>query len=277
MSMRAVRPGRLCLAVLAVCALSLASCLQGEVRITVEPDGSGVIEERLVVNKMFVLGQFQGEDPHERDSVPWEETSWIFATSYLNSATGRYLGPIELVELELEYEGAWIGYHARFEFADINMLQVTGFPSPDPAREQDRFPVPLTFVHEQASDGTATLGLGGGFAHLLGTFEAEDQDMLNAEAIEELLSSLGEALVLAEHLSMEGGYLFEVVPNGLPVANDSASWSESIVLIDLDFEQFLDQIGTLTELAQIEDPNEQMQSTLRFLGVREPQTPVRYR
>lgn len=98
----------------ALCGLILLSgCWDIKVKLTVKPDGSGTIEEKVMLVDFFTdLGE------EEKSRVPGYEES------YFHERAADYGEDVQVVKFENLQENGKFGYFARFSFTDINCVKV---------------------------------------------------------------------------------------------------------------------------------------------------------
>jgi len=116
---------KLFLIVLAV--ILQTGCLKVETNITVNKDGSGTIDETILMSKVFVdiLTEFsQAVD----DTTVTQEFSPFNEEEIMNAA-GNYGEDVKYVSSERISNTEWEGFKATYSFADLNKIQLR--PDPD--------------------------------------------------------------------------------------------------------------------------------------------------
>jgi len=102
-------------------------CLKVETNITVNKDGSGTIDETILMSKVFVdiLTEFsQAVD----DTTVTQEFS-LFNEEEIMNAAGNYGEDVKYVSSERISNTEWEGFKATYSFADLNKIQLR--PDPD--------------------------------------------------------------------------------------------------------------------------------------------------
>ena len=103
-----------------------AGCLQVETTVTVEKDGSGTINEKVLFSKTFVK-MIKDFSEAFQDSGSTEEFT-LFETDNIEADAKNYGENVKYVSHELVSNENWEGYQAVYSFNDITKVQV----SPDP-------------------------------------------------------------------------------------------------------------------------------------------------
>jgi hypothetical protein len=138
----------------ATATLLLGGCIDMTTVVHVAPDGSGVVEERVLMKKevaqmMQSMGQAMGEEGKSAESPLLDREEL--------AKSAKAMGPgVELVSAEpLETEKG-LGYVAKYSFKDINQLQLNQNPSKkapsegeSPTEEKDE---PIRFVFEPGNE-----------------------------------------------------------------------------------------------------------------------------
>lgn len=104
----------------------VAGCLQVETTLTVEKDGSGTINEKVLFSKTFVK-MIKDFTEAFQDSASTEEFT-LFETDNIKADAKNYGENVKYVSHELINNENWEGYQAIYSFNDISKVQI----SPDP-------------------------------------------------------------------------------------------------------------------------------------------------
>ena len=103
-----------------------AGCLQIETTLTVEKDGSGTINEKVLFSKTFVK-MIKDFTEAFQDSASTEEFT-LFEVDDIKADAKNYGENVKYVSHELINNENWEGYQAVYSFDDITEVQI----SPDP-------------------------------------------------------------------------------------------------------------------------------------------------
>ena len=153
---RPPRPTIALIALLAVSTLAILSCFDSAVVVKVNKDGSGTVEETVVLSTAFteLMAAFggMGEEADEQDPVDEDRLK----------EKAKAMGPgVELLSAEAVTTAGGSGFKAVYRFRDINTLRINqnpsdNVPSPTPGAEQAENPEEL-LQFRFAGGPTATL------------------------------------------------------------------------------------------------------------------------
>jgi len=131
-------------------ALLLGGCIDMSTVVHVAPDGSGTVEERVLMKKemaqmMQSMGQAMGEEGKSQESPLLDREELAKAA--------EAMGPgVELISAEPLETDTGLGYVARYSFKDINQLQLNENPGDRAPSDEDSGPEqkeePIRFVFE---------------------------------------------------------------------------------------------------------------------------------
>lgn len=108
-------------------ALTFSGCLQIFTTVSVNPDGSGEVEETIYIGKNL-LNLFQSISVMFKDSTKTMTAEEIFNRSEI-AAGGKKLGEgVELIKFENLISGDLSGYKATFSFDDISKIKIDQNP-----------------------------------------------------------------------------------------------------------------------------------------------------
>lgn len=108
-------------------ALTLSGCLQIFTTVSVNPDGSGEVEETIYIGKNL-LNLFQSISVMFQDSTKTMTAEEIFNRDEI-AANGKKLGEgVELTKFENLHSGDLSGYKATFSFGDISKIKIDQNP-----------------------------------------------------------------------------------------------------------------------------------------------------
>lgn len=134
----------------ATAALVLAGCIDMTTVVHVAPDGSGVVEERVLMKKelaemMQSMGQAMGAEEAQSGASPLLDPEKL-------AAAAEEMGPgVALVSAEPLETDKGLGYVAKYSFKDINQLALNQNPGDrapsdeGPANEQKDEPIRFVF------------------------------------------------------------------------------------------------------------------------------------
>jgi hypothetical protein len=140
-----------------VSTLPLSACITSDTLIKIKPDGSGTVEQTILVNpKTFesfgaMVGQMTGADgkPAPRQ-IPTPAD--LLDEAKLKEAAARFGTGVRYVSSMPMKQGEMDGARALFAFDDINALNVSQSPDGGAARQD-----PVVFRFDRAADGGGVL------------------------------------------------------------------------------------------------------------------------
>jgi hypothetical protein len=150
------------LAVVFACAVALSGCLSSSTIIRVKADGSGTIEQTLLIGIQNIDKAFAGmglkstgESKTERKTTPATEAD-------IKKDLGRLGDGVAFVSMTpIKLENGFEGVTARFAFDDISKLRTEDFLMPGPAagemKKGDAEKDGIRFAMARNPDGTSTL------------------------------------------------------------------------------------------------------------------------
>lgn len=226
---------------LGLAVLTLSACLQQEIRVNVQVDGSGSIEERWVVGDDLAMllmmgGGFGGDDMDAPSLYDEEELA--------SSAGARFGEGVNLVSVEPVLEDGWQGYLATYRFQNINSLRIDQDPKDPEGGVSEPSAEVITFRQERATDGTTNLRI---------FVPQDDVDLASPgpapEAMDpDLLAGMEEFAEIYKGMKV----LIEVVPAGRVISTDAdLSADGRIVLLEADFSRILDDRENLAALVSL--------------------------
>jgi hypothetical protein len=214
-------------------AILFSGCIQIETKLFVKKDGSGTIEERVVMSKSFVsmLKEFAQSF---QDSTAQEEFV-LFKEAEIMADANNYGADVHYVSHEFIYEENWEGYSAVYSFNDVSKIKLT--PDPD-----DKVEVGMEQESEAAKDYYYFSFAKGDIAELtidrpeieMDKKENEETDDTDSEEVD---SEIGE-----EFLEMMNGMKIKVkVEVDGNIMNTNASYVEGseVTLFQMDFSEMM--------------------------------------
>ena len=247
---------RLALTAVALVAVALSGCFQFRTLLRLEPDGSGTIEETVVLSDVI------------RSMMPTDSTEALYDEAAVRARADSFGTGVRFVRVDTVSEGGFSGYRAVYAFDDINTVRLVpgsgeavGLSNEDegsdlvPALAFAYTPgeqLRITIPREETEAGAAPL----------------DPDSVAAQA-EEVRRQVQEAALLRGFL--DDARLAVAVELPAPVAETNARYVEDGVatLVDLNFGAFLDLMAEDPELAarlQLAETAEDREAVLRALN-----------
>jgi hypothetical protein len=139
-------------------AVASSGCLSSDTVIKVRADGSGTIEQSILVNpKTFehfagMMGQMAGAEGQPAGPMPSPKD--MLDEAKLKEAAGRFGPGVRFVSAAPITQGDLQGARAVFAFDDINALSVSQGPGPGGRQHTES---PVTFRLDKRADGAAVL------------------------------------------------------------------------------------------------------------------------
>ena len=236
-------------------------CIETHMLITVEKDGSGTVQERVVMNNM-VVGMMQGmaKSMGGEDAETGTSDELFSREDVLEQAAEMGEG-VELVSFEEIEEAGGTGYVAVFSFDDINTLRVKQDPGESmptmPGEAEEEEP-----MEEDESEHIFFAFEPGSPARLTITppemEEQEDEEEIELEVEEEEGDAenqvqLGGFEQMAQF--MRGMHISMVVHVRGSIVETNAQYAEDskITIMDIDFDKVIDNPEKLKELEAAEE------------------------
>lgn len=161
----------------------LSGCIEYNIKVKVNPDGSGVVKETVILGKGMVemlnaFAAWGGEDAEEID---------IYDEDELRRQANEYGEGVKFVEGKKVSDKGREGYTAIYKFNDITKLRIDQDPDKKIPADFSEGEVddddPITFGFSKGIFSTLTIDIPGEFE--ADDFDLEDEDM-EAEEMEEL-------------------------------------------------------------------------------------------
>ncbi|MFQ3621137.1 MAG: hypothetical protein SNJ78_09350 [Spirochaetales bacterium] len=106
-------------------------CLQTETKILLQKDGSGIIEQQVLVRKDIVEMMQQMQAALQGSLPPQTTSSGVYNEGKLKEDASRMGQGVRFVQSRPVTTPAGEGYQVRYAFTDINTLQVPETPLPE--------------------------------------------------------------------------------------------------------------------------------------------------
>lgn len=111
----------------------LAGCLQVDTTINLKKDGSGIINEKVLMSKTFVNMMKEFATAFQDSSTSAEEEFSIFKDDEIIADAKEYGDNVNYVSHEFISNDEWEGYEAIYSFDDISKIRIQ--PDPDSKME----------------------------------------------------------------------------------------------------------------------------------------------
>lgn len=239
-------------------------CIETHMLITVEKDGSGTVQERVVMNNM-VVGMMQGmAKSMGGEDVETEGTDELFSREKVLKQAAEMGEGVELVSYEEVEEAGGTGYVAVFSYEDINTLRVKQDPGesmptmPGEAEEEESMEEDenghIFFAFEPGSPARLTI--------TPPEMDEEDEEEEEMEIEVEVEEEEGDAENQMELGGMEqmaqfmrGMHVSMAVHVRGNILKTNAQFVEGskITIMDIDFDKLIDDPEKLKELEAAED------------------------
>lgn len=240
---------------LTVALAGLAGCIDVETVVHVRPDGSGYVEERMLMREdaVAMLGEMSAAMGDEGDAGSVEAR--LVDEAKLRERARSMGEGVALLAAEPISTEAGAGYRARFAFEDINALRIDqnpgdkapgasagAVPGPEPKRELVTFdfrpgPTPELVIHAPRGGG---MDEGDGAGENTPGAEPTDPDSPEGQMATQMMRKLFDGLRVALALEVEG----RIVESNATHRTDSR-----VTLMDLDFGRLLRDAKRLESFA----------------------------
>jgi hypothetical protein len=227
--------------VLLALSLALMGCFQSIILLRVNKDGSGTIEETVVISDDFMelMRSFGGDEPEQQteDLIDEEQLT--------EKATSMGEG-VRFVSAEEVRTDRGAGYKAIYSFSDINDVRINQNPgenvSPLPAGGEQEEPVEEWLRFEFTGDGTATLEIVYPMDVEAEQEEESTQGEVDVESNPEMLEMMRE-LYQDMHIRI-------AVEVGGRIVETNADYVDgsTVTLMDIDFAKILEDEEKFKEL-----------------------------
>jgi hypothetical protein len=268
-------------ALLAVLAVALAGCFQFKTLLRLEPDGSGTIEETILLSDL-ILSMMQGDS-----------TQALFDEAAVRARADSFGTGVRFVRVDSVAEPGFVGYRAVYAFDDVDAVRLLpgnadalGMASASDEAPGGDADVITALAFEYAPGGPSGPGT---LRIRIPRNETGEGTPIHPDSVaalvEELQRQVQEATLLRGFL--DSANLAVAVALPAPVAETNARYVEDgvVTLVDLRFGAFFDLMAENPELAarlQLAETAEDRQAVLRALneyeGLRfEPEEEVFFR
>jgi hypothetical protein len=232
---------------------ALAGCFQVDQKITLSPDGSGTIEETLMVSNMIANSMSamtesmapQGEATDNKDKTPPAKQS-MFKEADIRKKAESYGPDVRFVKMERIVNQQFEGYKAVYSFKNINNIRIEqgnpGMPGQNPQASDPAKGIKFVFTPGK----TATLVVKQPKKELAATETAPDKSAVTADTPPEQLAMIRQmfnGMRVSSSLVIKG----KVVKSNATHRTDS-----TIILADIDFGKILDKPELLAQMAAIQ-------------------------
>ena len=240
-----------------------SGCIETHMLITVEKDGSGTVQERVVMNNM-VVGMMQGmANSMGGEDTETEAPDELFSREDVLEQAAEMGEGVELVSFEEVKEAAGTGYVAVFSFDDINTLRVKQDPGESmptmPGESEEEEPMDeeenehIFFAFEPGSPARLTIT-----PPDMKEGEEEEEVDMEVEVEEEEGEAEGEIQLGGfEQMAqfMRGMHVSMVVHVRGDIVETNAQYAEGskITIMDIDFDKLIDDPEKLKELEAAEN------------------------
>ncbi|MBN1447854.1 MAG: hypothetical protein JXA28_07970 [Bacteroidetes bacterium] len=240
-------------------------CIETHMLVTVDNDGSGTVNERVVMNKMIIgmfSGMMQSMGDEEGDVPEQGEETEFFSREKVLTQMEKMGSGVELESYEEIEDEKGIGYLAVFRFDDINTLRL----KQDPGESMPSMPGEEETVVEEDEDEYILFSFEAGSpARLVITPPKEDEneeepevDMTGEEDAEDTSSDEGGMQMggfeqMAEFMrGMHVSFALEVEGR---IIETNAQFVEGprITVMDIDFDKLIDDPEKLRALEAAEN------------------------
>jgi hypothetical protein len=229
--------------VLLVLALALMGCFESIVRLRVNKDGSGTIEETVVISDAFMelMKSFGGEaEGEEEEQEPIDEQELTDKAASMGEGV-RY------VSAEPVKTDRGSGYKAIYSFSDINDVRINQNPgenvSPPPVGGKEEGPVEEWLRFNFSGGRTPTLEI------IYPKDVAEEMEQEESAEGETDMNSNPEMMEMMRELYQDMHIRLAVEVNG-EIVETNASYVDgsTITLMDIDFAKILEDEEKFKEL-----------------------------
>ncbi len=237
-------------------------CIETHMLITVEKDGSGTVQERVVMNNM-VVGIMQGmAKSMGGEDVENEAPDQLFSREKALDQAAEMGEGVELVSYEEVSDASGTGYVAVFSFTDINTLRVKQDPGESmptmPGEAEEAEPVEgeenehIFFAFEPGSPARLTITPPE-------TDEEEEEEIETEVEVEEEAEDAENQIQLGgfEQMAqfMRGMHVSMVVQVRGDIVETNAQFVDGpkITIMDIDFDKLIDDPEKLKELEAAEE------------------------
>lgn len=245
----------------------LAGCFQVEQVITLSPDGSGTVEETLMVSRKIVesMGALAGGQVAEGSGKSGKREQSFFKDDEIKKKAKGFGPDVRFVRMERLANRQFEGYRAVYSFSNINSLHIDqGSPG---------MPGQMGQGSELAQKGTEFVFTPGKTARLV--VKTQKKNVSAGEDLSEPPVPAGESG--AEELAMVR-QMFEglristsLVINGKVIDSNATHRTDStIILTEVDFGKILDKPELLAKMAAIQpgDQAEAMEMIKKLPGMK---------
>ncbi len=223
----------------------LSGCIEFNLKVELNPDGSGTITEEVLFSRKFMnmMESFAQMNGEKKDKDDFD----LLNMNDLKKKAIDYGEDVELVKAEKLERKTMSGYSAVYKFNDINKLKVDDDPTskmPDDLPGQDKDPGknPFTFTFTKGNPSSLIIHMNKDVDEMMGDFgndeEAGDENDMMLEQMKEMLREMKTSIIL----EIDG----DIVKTNATYLKDN-----KITLIDIDFGKILDQPGKFDELKKL--------------------------
>jgi hypothetical protein len=232
---------------------ALAGCFQVDQKITLSPDGSGTIEETLMVSSMIANSMSamsesmapQGETADGKDKTPPAKQS-MFKEEDIRKKAENYGPDVRFVKMERIVNKQFEGYKAVYSFKNINNVRLEqgnpGMPGQGPQAADSTKGIKFVFTPGK----TATL-----------VVKQPKKEMATAETVPDKQASAAETppeqLAMIRQMFNGMRVSSSLVIKGKVIKSNATHRTDStIILADIDFGKILDKPELLAQMASIQ-------------------------
>ncbi len=249
---------------LAMLGLTVSGCIETQMLVSVNSDGSGTIEERMLMNKMVIgmlegMGdafKVEGEEEDSDEPVEQAEPFSMFSEDDVAERAEKMGAGVKLVSYEEVESATGTGYSARFTFDDINAINMDQNPGsalPDMPGEEQSAEEKEERIHFQFTPGSPARLVIKPFIEEEEIEEEITEDMPEDEQSDEPGESDMEFEQMKELFRGMRMTLAIKVNGNIEETNAQFVDGSTITLIDFNFDQMLDNPEALKVLEKSEE------------------------
>lgn len=215
--------------------LFASSCLQTELTVNLNKDGSGTIVEQTILGAQMLemMGQFQ--QPGQPDPI-----KEMFSEEKAKAKIGKMGEGVEFVKVEMINEGGKKGGRVHYKFADINKVNLNPAGGLEAMNEGGEAEVkPEDLVKFKYADGKLTL--------LSPPADFEEMNMAGGgeEAENPEMKAMAKQMMADMRITMK-----VTCPGGIEKTNASYVDGNTVTVMDVQMGKILDQEAAMKKIAE---------------------------
>ena len=221
-----------------------SGCIEFNMKVKLNPDGSGTITEEVLFSQKFVQMMESFSQMGDSDS----EVFNMFDPDDLKEKAKDFGEGVELVKSEKLERKKMTGYSAVYRFRDINKLKVednpaSKMPEDIPGQEETGNEPPYTFTFKKGNPATLQIHFNPGEEENLdiedeNESESDTENDMMFQQMKEMMSDMKTSIVLEI-----GG---KIIKTNATYVDDN-----KITLVDLNFGAIFDEPGKLEEFKKM--------------------------